>query len=120
MAVTDWDYRKSRRIGARRFNHCYVKLERDETGMRRHRFVIRQAAGLSTCGWIGRFSAWSCIRGMPLPMLRGGRWRSSRDLRKRCFNHPDWGLKRLMPEETFSGRYTITHRWERTASSSGE
>jgi len=27
-----------------------------------------------------------------------------------AFNHPDWGLKRLVPEETFSAGYTVRHR----------
>ena len=27
-----------------------------------------------------------------------------------AFNHPDWGLKRLLPGETFTGSYTVrTH-----------
>jgi aldose 1-epimerase len=29
-----------------------------------------------------------------------------------AFNHPEWGLKRLDPGETFSGRYTVRHRFE--------
>jgi len=27
-----------------------------------------------------------------------------------AFNHPDWGLKRLVPGETFSGSYRIQLR----------
>lgn len=27
-----------------------------------------------------------------------------------AFNHPEWGVKRLVPEETFAGRYTVRHR----------
>ena len=27
-----------------------------------------------------------------------------------AFNHPEWGLKRLLPDETFSGRYIVRHR----------
>jgi aldose 1-epimerase len=27
-----------------------------------------------------------------------------------AFNHPEWGLKRLQPDETFTGRYLVTHR----------
>lgn len=27
-----------------------------------------------------------------------------------AFNHPEWGLKRLLPDETFAGRYTIQTR----------
>lgn len=29
----DWDFRNYRRIGSRRFNHCYVQLERDAEGL---------------------------------------------------------------------------------------
>jgi aldose 1-epimerase len=27
-----------------------------------------------------------------------------------AFNHPEWGLKRLEPGETFKGRYVVRHR----------
>ena len=32
VTATEWDYRAVRPVGARRFNHCYVQLERDADG----------------------------------------------------------------------------------------
>ncbi len=31
-----------------------------------------------------------------------------------ALNHPEWGLKRLLPEETFTGRYSIRSRRDDT------
>jgi len=33
-----------------------------------------------------------------------------------AFNHPEWGLKRLAPGETCTGRYLIRHQLVRAAS----
>ncbi|ALA60747.1 aldose 1-epimerase [Nitrospira moscoviensis] len=50
-AGTEWDYREPRPVGDRRFNHCYVDLERDAQGLSRASSAIRKPAGRSRWSW---------------------------------------------------------------------
>jgi aldose 1-epimerase len=108
---TEWDYRQYRDIGSRRFNHCYVDLERDENGM--------ATASLRDVG-NGRaidivmdrsFSAivvytGDAIADAPRRALAIEPMSCATD----ALNHPEWGLKRLLPEESFTGRYLVQSR----------
>ena len=108
---TEWDCRDYCRIGKRRFNHCYVQLERDAEG--------KATASLRHVG-SGRiidlvldrsFSAivvytGDAIADAPRRALAIEPMTCATD----AFNHPEWGLKRLVPEESFAGRYTVRHR----------
>ncbi len=110
-AGTDWDYRHYRKIGGQRFNHCYVQLERDAEGM--------AIASLRHIG-SGRIIDIVMDRSFSAVVVYTGD--AIADAPRRAFaiepmtcatdalNHPEWGLKRLAPEETFSGRYMIRHR----------
>lgn len=107
----EWDYRHYRSVGSRRFNHCYVELERDEEGM--------ATASLRHVG-SGRaidivmdrsFSAvvvysGDAITDAPRRALAIEPMTCATD----ALNHPEWGLKRLLPEESFTGRYLIRSR----------
>jgi aldose 1-epimerase len=111
VSGTPWDCRRFREIGRRRFNHCYVQLERDAQGMATA--SLRHTAG-------GRaiditmdpaFSAvvvysGDAIADAPRAALAIEPMTCASD----AFNHPDWGLKQLVPGEIFSGRYHVRHR----------
>ena len=110
-AGTPWDYRRFREIGRQRFNHCYVQLERDTQGMATAslRDTARDRAIDITMD--PAFSAvvvytGDAIADAPRAALAVEPMTCASD----AFNHPDWGLKRLVPGESFSGRYTVRHR----------
>ncbi len=107
---TPWDYRHFREIGQQRFNHCYARLERDTEGTAiaslRHIRAGRQIDIIMDTA----FSAVVIYTGdaivdVPRVALAIEPMTCASD----AFNHPDWGLKRLVPGETFSGTYRIQH-----------
>lgn len=108
---TEWDFRERRRVGQRRFNHCYVGLARDADGMARAT-LEHQASGRRIEVEMDRsFSAIVVYTGdaivdAPRRALAIEPMTCATD----AFNHPEWGLKRLQPDETFTGRYLVTHR----------
>nr|AOR51256.1 putative aldose 1-epimerase [uncultured bacterium pBE3-1] len=105
---TEWDYRNYCRVGNRRLNHCYVGLERDAdrmaTASLRH-----QGSGRRTDILMDRsFSAivvytGDAIADAPRRALAIEPMTCATD----AFNHPEWGLTRLLPDETFTGRYIV-------------
>ncbi|CUS36529.1 aldose 1-epimerase [Candidatus Nitrospira nitrificans] len=109
---TPWDYRRFRKIGCQRFNHCYVQLERDAQGTAtaslrdtvRNRIIdiTMDHAFSSVVVYTG-----DAIADAPRAALAVEPMTCASD----AFNHPGWGLKRLVPGETFSGRYTVRHRF---------
>ncbi|MCW5798401.1 MAG: hypothetical protein KIT40_07875 [Nitrospira sp.] len=109
---TEWDYRECHRIGPRRFNHCYCALERDAAGMAtaslRHQNsgrtidVVMDRAFSALVVYTG-----DAIAGTPRRALAIEPMTCATD----AFNHPDWGLKRLLPSETFTGSYTVRARF---------
>ena len=108
---TDWDYRDYRRIGSRRFNHCYVHLERDAGGMATASLRHAGSGRLIDIVMDRSFSAvvvytGDAIADAPRRALAIEPMTCATD----ALNHPEWGLKRLVPEETFTGCYTVTHR----------
>lgn len=113
VAGTDWDFRRPRPVGSRRLNHCYVRLERDAQGMATAS-LCRPAGGRRIDIVMDRaFSAIVVYTGdaivdAPRRALAIEPMTCATD----AFNHPDWGLQRLAPGETFSGRYAITYRRE--------
>ena len=104
----EWDYRRCRRIGDRRFNHCYMDLERDSAGTSIAR-LRNELNGRSIDIHMDRsFTAvvlytGDAIADAPRRALAIEPMTCGTD----AFNHPEWGLKRLEPEETFTGRYAV-------------
>ncbi len=108
---TGWDYRRVRRIGRQPFNHCYVKLERNEEGMatvtlrhgpsNRAIDIVMDASFSAVVVYTG-----DAIVEVPRSALAVEPMTCATD----AFNHPEWGLKRLACGETFSGRYSVRHR----------
>jgi aldose 1-epimerase len=111
VAGTPWDYRRFREIGRRRFNHCYVQLERDAQGtataslrhpaQNRRIDITMDRAFFAVVVYSG-----DAVAEAPRAALAIEPMTCASD----AFNHPDWGLKRLVPGETFSGRYRIQAR----------
>lgn len=110
-AGTPWDYRQFRAVGRQRFNHCYVHLERDAQKMATA--SLRHAASGRVIDVVmdSAFSAVVVYTGdaiveAPRAALAIEPMTCATD----AFNHPGWGLKRLAPDETFSGCYRVQHR----------
>jgi aldose 1-epimerase len=108
---TEWDYRHYRGIGNRRFNHCYVDLERDEEGMATASLRQMQSGRVIDIVMDRSFSAvvvytGDAIADAPRRALAIEPMTCATD----ALNHPEWGLKRLSPHESFTGRYVIRPR----------
>lgn len=110
---SDWDFRDYRRIGSRRFNHCYVQLERDAEGLATASLRLAGSGRVIDIVMDRSFSAvvvytGDAIADAPRRALAIEPMTCATD----AFNHPDWGLKRLLPGETFAGRYLVRHRFD--------
>ncbi len=108
---TEWDYRDFHPIGHRRFNHCYVELERDAAGMATASLRHGENGRVIDVVMDAGFSAivvytGDAIANAPRRALAIEPMTCATD----AFNHPEWGLKRLLPGETFTGRYTVRGR----------
>lgn len=111
VAGTEWDYRHYRSIGSRRFNHCYVDLERDEEGMataslrhvERDRTIdiVMDRSFSAVVVYTGDAIADAPRRALAIEPMT-----CATD----ALNHPEWGLKRLLPDESFTGRYVVRLR----------
>jgi len=111
VAGSEWDYRQYRNIGTRRFNHCYLNLERDTDGLATA--SLRHARNKRTIDIVmdRSFSALvvytgDAIADRPRHALAIEPMTCATD----ALNHPEWGLTRLLPAESFSGRYVIRFR----------
>ena len=111
VSGTEWDYRRYRNIGTRRFNHCYVTLDRDGRGLATA--SLRHAKKGRTIEIVmdRSFSAvvvytGDAISDAPRRALAIEPMTCATD----ALNHPEWGLTRLLPNDTFTGRYIITSR----------
>lgn len=106
---TEWDYRTYRVIGSRRFNHCYLGLERDADGLATA--SLRHPATGATIDVVmdRAFSAivvytGDAIADAPRRALAIEPMTCATD----AFNHAEWGLTRLLPGETCTGCYRVT------------
>ena len=111
VAGTEWDYRNYRAIGMRRFNHCYVELDRDAEGMATASLRHAETGRSVDIAMDRSFSAVVVYTGDAIADApRGALAVEPMTCATDALNHPGWGLKRLLPDESFSGRYTITSR----------
>jgi aldose 1-epimerase len=108
---TEWDYRRYRKIGTVRFNHCYVHLDRDREGVTtaslRHAGngrvidIIMDRSFSALVVYTGDAIADEPRRAVAIePMTCASD----------ALNHPAWGLTRLLPAQSFTGRYLIRFR----------
>jgi aldose 1-epimerase len=105
---TPWDYRRFRPIAQQRFNHCYVNLERDAEGIATAALRHVPSNRTITITMDAAFSAvvvytGDAIADAPRVALAIEPMTCASD----AFNHPEWGLKRLIPGETFSGYWGV-------------
>ncbi len=111
VAGTPWDYRQPHTIGRQRFNHCYVQLERDAQGMATASLRHPGNGRTVDITMDSAFSAVVVYTGDAIPdAQRAAAAIEPMTCASDAFNHPEWGLKRLIPGETFSGRYQVRHR----------
>ncbi|MDH4155495.1 MAG: hypothetical protein OEV01_17100 [Nitrospira sp.] len=108
VANTPWDYRRFRPIAQQRFNHCYVNLERNAHGIAtallrdipRHRTI--------TITMDSAFSAVVVYTGDAIPDApRAALAIEPMTCASDAFNHPEWGLARLVPGDRFSGCWSV-------------
>ena len=111
---TPWDYRRFRPIARQRFNHCYVNLERDAEGIATASLRHISSNRTITITMDSAFSAvvaytGDAIADAPRAALAIEPMTCASD----AFNHPEWGLTRLVPGDTFSGCWGVddSTRW---------
>ena len=113
VAGTEWDYRQAGPIGVRRFNHCYVQLERDGQGSATVSLRHPIEGGTIEVVMDRSFSAVVVYTGDAIPdRARRALAIEPMTCASDAFNHPEWGLQRLRPNATFGGRYVVRHRIE--------
>ncbi|HEU4685073.1 MAG TPA: hypothetical protein VFS39_11290 [Nitrospira sp.] len=108
---TDWDFRDRRPIGIRRFNHCYVELQHDNRGLATASLRDPKTGRTVEIEMDRSFTAvvvytGDAISDAPRRALAIEPMTCATD----AFNHPEWGLTRLEPDEQCTGRYVIRHR----------
>lgn len=110
-AGTEWDYRNYRTIGSRRFNHCYLNLDRDAGGWSTASLRNPQTGLTIDITMDHAFTAIVVYTGDAIPhAARQALAIEPMTCASDAFNHPEWGLIRLAADETFTGRYTIHAR----------
>ncbi|MFO0775706.1 MAG: hypothetical protein U0172_13680 [Nitrospiraceae bacterium] len=107
---SEWDYRRMREVGAHRFNHCYLHLDRDGQGVATAVFRNPQSGRTIRIAMDESFYAIVVYTGDAIPnAARQALAIEPMTCASDAFNHPEWGLRRLAPGETFSGRFSIHH-----------
>lgn len=103
-----WDYRHPRRIDRARFNHCYLDLVRDPG---RWCVVSLRDPHTNRCVQVAMDQAFTAVVVYTGDAIAGAPRRALAIEPMTCatdaFNHPEWGLTRLAPGQSFSGRYLI-------------
>jgi aldose 1-epimerase len=108
VADTPWDYRRFRQIAQQRFNHCYVNLERTAQGMATAFLRHIPSNRTITITMDAAFSAVVVYTGDAIPDApRVALAIEPMTCASDAFNHPEWGLKRLVPGESFSGCWSV-------------
>lgn len=107
---TPFDFRQPHAIGSTAFNTCYLSPQRDPDGLLRLRLSAPDS-GRATTVWMDQAFDYVVIySGDPLP--ESHRRRSLAIEPMTCgsdaFNHPEWGLTVLEPDQTLAGRWGVT------------
>jgi aldose 1-epimerase len=107
--TTGFNVNEYRRIGAMRFNHCFVNLIRDGKGICTVPLRNPDTGRTISISMDRSFTSFvlytgDAIHHAPRRALAVEPMTCASD----AFNHPEWGLKRLEPAEEFSGAYRIS------------
>lgn len=109
---TEWDYRTRRPIGSRQFNHCYVDLTRDADGLSRAVLLSRESGRRIEVTMDRTFSALVVYTGDAIPgAARQAVAIEPMTCATDAFNHPEWGVIRLLPDKTVSGTFEVCPSW---------
>jgi aldose 1-epimerase len=107
---TPFDFRAPRTIGSTQFNTCYLNPQRDADGRVRIRLATPNGERAVTI-WMARaFNYVVLYSGDPLPDSHRRRALAIEPMTcaSDAFNHPDWGLITLAPNESLSGSWGVT------------
>jgi aldose 1-epimerase len=108
VSSTEWDYRSARPIGSRRFNHCYIQLERDADGSATASLRHAGSGRTIEVTMDRSFAAIVVYSGDAIPDVpRRALAIEPMTCATDAFNHPEWGLRTLATGRSFSGRYAI-------------
>lgn len=108
---TEWDYRVSRAIGPRRFNHCYVDLARDAEGVATASLRNPANGRMVDLVMDRSFSALVVYTGDAIPgAARHAVAIEPMTCPTDAFNHPEWGSLALAPGRAAAGRFAVRSR----------
>ncbi len=109
---TEWDHRTFSLIGHKRFNHCYIDLQRDRDGLATASIRRADKNRRIDVTMDEAFHAIVVYTGDAIP---GAARRAFAIEPMTCatdaFNHPDWGLISLAPGKMAEGRFLIRPRF---------
>jgi aldose 1-epimerase len=107
---TPFDFREPRPIASMKFNHCYLNPIRNSDGLTHVRLTAPEVDRSVTVWMDAAFNYVVIYSGDPLPEPHR---RSSLAIEPMtcgsdAFNHPEWGLVTLQPEETVTGAWGVS------------
>ena len=107
---TPFDFRKPKSIGSTQFNTCYVNPQRDEDGLIRIRLAAPDTERAVTVWMDKAFNYVVLYSGDPLPDSHRRRALAIEPMTcaSDAFNHPDWGLVTLGPNQMMQGSWGVT------------
>ena len=107
---TPFDFRKPKPIGSTQFNTCYLNPQRDAEHMIRIRLAAPDTGRTVTIWMDHAFNYVVLYSGDPLPDSHRRRALAIEPMTcaSDAFNHPEWGLVTLAPNETLYGSWGVT------------
>jgi aldose 1-epimerase len=115
VAGSEVDFRRFRRVGSTKFNHCFTGLDRDAYGITRAGLQDPDS-GRTVTVWMNdafRYLVVYTGDAIPAPDARRALAIEPMTCATDAFNHPEWGLAILPPGESFSGRFGVSTNDER-------
>ncbi|MBB6050964.1 aldose epimerase [Armatimonas rosea] len=110
VAEAGLDYRTPTAIGSTVFNHCFLAPQRDAQGRAN---VTLASADAEVTVWMDEAFDYVVLytgENMPAPYRRRSLAIEPMTCGSDAFNHPEWGLKRLEPGESFTGAWGVTKK----------
>ena len=109
---TPFDFRQPRPIGETVFNTCFLHPVRDPDGLLRVHLADANNQRALTLWMDDTFNYVVLYSGDPLPETHQRRSLAMEPMTcaSDAFNHPEWGLMRLEPGQTFAGAWGVTTR----------
>ena len=107
---TPYDFRRLRRVGDTRFNHCYTDVIRDGRGIAEAK-LRDPATGRTVTVWMDESFRYVVVYtgdAIPEPHARRALAIEPMTCATDAFNHPEWGLVTLAPGQILSGSWGVT------------